>query len=78
MIVCVCNNISDKDCIKSIKYVCGKCKSLTEFEEILSTYKTYTLHHTDQMYYVYNGYTKVAEYDNYADALQFFEELKDV
>jgi hypothetical protein len=30
------------------------------------------------MYYVYNGYTKVAEYDNYADALQFFEELKDV
>ena len=76
MIVCVCNNISDKECIKCIKYICGKCKQLTQFDNILTSYNTYTLHFIDDMYYVYNGYTKIAEFVRYKDALHFFEDLK--
>lgn len=88
MIICSCNNISDKQIITKFKSKCGKCKSMTEHinkSEILKIYEKYSLLHKEedgyQIYDIYEGFILVQSFkstDNtaYKLARDYFDSLK--
>lgn len=65
MILCSCNNISDKHAIQTIPYKCGKCRLLTEFNNqvIIKQINSYTLMYdiNKHVYNVYDGYKLIGE-----------------
>jgi hypothetical protein len=83
MIICSCNNISDKTQLKPFKTICGKCKSMeNELSDvlILKTYKKRSLIYKEsvpeQKYSIYTGYILLKSFNSYSEAREYFDKLK--